>query len=509
MSFRVLSRYYHNQRQADSRSAARTTLRLLESLIRLAQAHARLMCRHVVTIQDAIVAVTCVECSMQNSALLGATNALHTKFPEDPEEEYKAQAEMILKRLRLNDLLGKLASNGNNHDVTEGCTSNSQHVEQNQNVSENPHTSQPCEGRLSTSRLDLQSGDEQDLSSPPVQAFDLDVEASTAQSNVIDSGSVTNLRNFATNTDLISQDTGVALGPSTDVAPSDSNTRQTFDNEETNTQNLNTAAATSNELDTTSSDVLESSDVALPNSETVDNVASGASFAPVSTVLDARENRNKESSGTDCSVHTKTICSKWKRPQKSGSLPRSSSSFRLEQFAFAKTKNSRDDTTADNAFGDCTTQSGNYQLQNAGRKDNSRDLVSEKNAEKTLNNNGEKPRNAQRSLKNANESPSSGSKERLISLFRRGEHKKIEQINSNTSNTPSAQVSTLSRVKSQACATPKNSIFTTECNIDDDLDLEWPDGFLSKISKQNNTTNCNKRASSNIDEPSKKKRKDL
>lgn len=68
----------------DMRSAARTTLRLLESLIRLAQAHARLMYRDVVTLQDAIVAVTCVECSMQNTALLGGVNALHSRLVKKP-----------------------------------------------------------------------------------------------------------------------------------------------------------------------------------------------------------------------------------------------------------------------------------------------------------------------------------------------------------------------------------------------------------------------------------------
>lgn len=102
---RILSRYYHCQRQADLRNAARTTIRLLESLIRLAQAHARLMFREFVTVQDAIVAVTCVECSMQNSALLGSMNALHTRFPDDPQEEYSRQAKLVLKRLNLEDMI--------------------------------------------------------------------------------------------------------------------------------------------------------------------------------------------------------------------------------------------------------------------------------------------------------------------------------------------------------------------------------------------------------------------
>ncbi|NXL84686.1 MCM9 helicase, partial [Alectura lathami] len=103
----ILVRYYQVQRQSDCRNAARTTIRLLESLIRLAEAHARLMFRDTVTLEDAVTVVSVMESSMQGGALLGAINALHTSFPEDPTAQYRAQCELILERLELTDLLHK------------------------------------------------------------------------------------------------------------------------------------------------------------------------------------------------------------------------------------------------------------------------------------------------------------------------------------------------------------------------------------------------------------------
>ncbi|NWR74942.1 MCM9 helicase, partial [Centropus unirufus] len=103
----ILVRYYQRQRQSDCRSAARTTIRLLESLIRLAEAHARLMFRDTVTVEDAVTVVSVMESSMQGGALLGGINALHTSFPENPVAQYRAQCELILEQLELPDLLHK------------------------------------------------------------------------------------------------------------------------------------------------------------------------------------------------------------------------------------------------------------------------------------------------------------------------------------------------------------------------------------------------------------------
>ncbi|XP_027756434.1 DNA helicase MCM9 isoform X1 [Empidonax traillii] len=103
----ILARYYQMQRQSDCRNAARTTIRLLESLIRLAEAHARLMFRDTVTLEDAVTVVSVMESSMQGGALLGGINALHTSFPENPVAQYRTQCELILERLELQDLLHK------------------------------------------------------------------------------------------------------------------------------------------------------------------------------------------------------------------------------------------------------------------------------------------------------------------------------------------------------------------------------------------------------------------
>ncbi|MED6108724.1 DNA helicase mcm9 [Stylosanthes scabra] len=97
---RVISSYYQLQRKSATHNAARTTVRMLESLIRLAQAHARLMFRNEVTRLDAVTAILCVESSMTTSAIVDCIgNALHSNFTENPDQEYAKQESLILEKL--------------------------------------------------------------------------------------------------------------------------------------------------------------------------------------------------------------------------------------------------------------------------------------------------------------------------------------------------------------------------------------------------------------------------
>ena len=101
----ILSRYYQRQRQTDGADMARTTIRLLQSCVRLAQGHARLMMRSEVTTQDAVTAVLLLECSTESSAsLLPGHNILHSTFPDNPLHEYQRQARAVLVGLGLNDI---------------------------------------------------------------------------------------------------------------------------------------------------------------------------------------------------------------------------------------------------------------------------------------------------------------------------------------------------------------------------------------------------------------------
>ncbi|KAL2629347.1 hypothetical protein R1flu_014033 [Riccia fluitans] len=125
---KVIMSYYQLQRRSGHENAARTTIRMLESLIRLAQAHARLMFRNQVLRLDAIAAVICVESSMTQTAILQVGNALHSTFTESPDDEYAKQERTILEALRLDDMAGPskvTAPPGSRENgaraYTEGC----------------------------------------------------------------------------------------------------------------------------------------------------------------------------------------------------------------------------------------------------------------------------------------------------------------------------------------------------------------------------------------------------
>ena len=85
----ILHEYFIRQRRSDRAESGRTTVRLLESLIRISEAHARLMARDVVCSQDAIVAIMLVQSSLNAETMGGVSqiSALHQDFPEDPDKD--------------------------------------------------------------------------------------------------------------------------------------------------------------------------------------------------------------------------------------------------------------------------------------------------------------------------------------------------------------------------------------------------------------------------------------
>ena len=62
----------------------------------MSQAHAKLMMHESVQLEDAIVTISLVECTMLNSSLLGSVSVLHSVFPAEPELEFKKQSRSIV-----------------------------------------------------------------------------------------------------------------------------------------------------------------------------------------------------------------------------------------------------------------------------------------------------------------------------------------------------------------------------------------------------------------------------
>lgn len=98
----LISKYYQAQRSGVQRDAARTTVRLLESLIRLSQAHAKLLWQQEVLAHDAITAILLMESSLQAQSLLGFRPGLYEGAPSEPEEQYRALSAQIMAKLQIN-----------------------------------------------------------------------------------------------------------------------------------------------------------------------------------------------------------------------------------------------------------------------------------------------------------------------------------------------------------------------------------------------------------------------
>jgi len=62
-------KYFYSQRQVDSASSTKATTRLLESLIRLSQAHAKLLLQEEVLLHDAVTAIFCVSLSQTDNKM--------------------------------------------------------------------------------------------------------------------------------------------------------------------------------------------------------------------------------------------------------------------------------------------------------------------------------------------------------------------------------------------------------------------------------------------------------
>ena len=136
----LLTRYYQLQRRAGGPKQARINIRMLESLVRLTQAHARLMYREECRLLDAVMAVMIMEhsalsCGMLaerkttlsewvwSSAMPTTVSALHVDFSARPEEEYDRWEKTILDRLGMRRDGDGAHRHDSRHQPTSGGTS--------------------------------------------------------------------------------------------------------------------------------------------------------------------------------------------------------------------------------------------------------------------------------------------------------------------------------------------------------------------------------------------------
>ena len=103
----LLERHYEKCRTAES-STIPVTVRFLESMIRLSQAHARLMYRNVVTLEDAVAVLRIMECSafayggfdgnVDDFQNILYRDPMTVDFIDDPDTEFDGFMYRILDR---------------------------------------------------------------------------------------------------------------------------------------------------------------------------------------------------------------------------------------------------------------------------------------------------------------------------------------------------------------------------------------------------------------------------
>lgn len=95
VALEILKKYWTSERAETVRDQSRTSVRSLESLVRLTHAHARLMFRDQALACDAIEAVFLMEQSMSTTH----SPRLENIFPPDGEEFHKEIRRLILSKL--------------------------------------------------------------------------------------------------------------------------------------------------------------------------------------------------------------------------------------------------------------------------------------------------------------------------------------------------------------------------------------------------------------------------
>ncbi|XP_019771934.2 DNA helicase MCM9 isoform X1 [Dendroctonus ponderosae] len=105
----ILSTYYQLLRQFSYRNKSRTTVRLLESLIRLSQGHAKLMYHLEVYVVDALFAVVLTDAASDSQASFLDLNLDNNSFSDNPDQLYWEVLETVLGKLNLYHIYEKEA----------------------------------------------------------------------------------------------------------------------------------------------------------------------------------------------------------------------------------------------------------------------------------------------------------------------------------------------------------------------------------------------------------------